>query len=540
MLRDHRSNNSTNITTSKLIVQRSKKNEYNEIDGASNVILLSYPEFFAGLRADVFPITLVCNLRFNKPKTTGGTKVITQENPRSAIKTTPDEAKSLVLDAGARIAVIGGGPAGSFFSFYIIAMAERMGIDIQVDVYEPRDFSRPAPQGCNMCGGIISETLVQNLAADGINLPPTVVQRGIDSYMLHMDVGKVLIETPVNEKRIGAVSRGSGPRDIAEMKWSSFDGHLQKLTIEKGANIIHDRITTIEIKDGLPQIKTRNGAFQSYDLLTVAAGVNSSVTKLFEKLNFGYHPPKATKTFICEYYLGGDVIEKELGSSMHVFLLNIPGLEFAAIIPKGNYATVCMLGEDIDNDLIQAFLNSKEVLACMPDVWSGDLRSCNCMPRISVAGAVRPYTDRIVFIGDCGVTRLYKDGIGAAYRTAKAAATTAVFQGVSADDFERHFMPICNGISRDNTIGKINFFVTKLIQKLQFTRRALLRMTSLEQEKEGHERRMSMVLWDMFTGSAPYIEIFKRMLNPKFLGEFLWNLILSFFLPYRRLLNRTE
>ena len=53
---------------------------------------------------------------------------------------------------------------------------------------------------------------------------------------------------------------------------------------EKGANIIHDRITTVEIMDGLPKIKTRKGAFQSYDLLTVAVGVNSSVAKLFEKL----------------------------------------------------------------------------------------------------------------------------------------------------------------------------------------------------------------------------------------------------------------
>jgi flavin-dependent dehydrogenase len=458
-------------------------------------------------------------------------KMTTQENPMAAFITPPQESSAdlFVLDNGARVAVIGGGPAGSFFSFYILDLAERMGIDLDVDVYEPRDFSRPAPYGCNMCGGIISETLVQNLAADGINLPTSVVQRGIDSYMLHTDVGKVRIDTPLQEKRIGAVIRGSGPRDIKEMKWGSFDGHLQKLTIEKGANIIHDRITAVDIKDGYPQVKTRQGEFQSYDLVTVSAGINSPVIKLFEKLEFGYHPPEGTKTFICEYYLGSDVIESDLGSSMHVFLLNIPRLEFAAIIPKGDYATVCMLGEDIDKELIQAFLESNEVKGCMPDDWNSQPRSCNCLPRINIAGAVQPYADRIVFIGDCGVTRLYKDGIGAAYRTAKAAASTAVFQGVSAADFEQHFMPICNEISRDNFIGRLNFLVTKLIQKLRFTRRALLRMTILEQEKDGYERRMSMVLWDMFTGSAPYLEIFKRTLHPKFLGVFIWNLVLAFF-----------
>ena len=121
--------------------------------------------------------------------------MITKENPLSAFTSTPEFSSSLVLDSGARVAVIGGGPAGSFFSYYILDMAERMGIEIEVDVYEPRDFSRPAPHGCNMCGGIISETLVQNLAADGINLPSSVVQRGLDSYMLHTDVGKVRIDT---------------------------------------------------------------------------------------------------------------------------------------------------------------------------------------------------------------------------------------------------------------------------------------------------------------------------------------------------------
>ena len=105
----------------------------------------------------------------------------------------------LKLDDGSRIAVIGGGPAGSFFSYFLLAMTERMGLDVHVDIYESRDFANSGPTGCNMCGGIISESLVQALAAEGIDLPPTVVQRGIDSYFLHMDVGSVQIETILNE-----------------------------------------------------------------------------------------------------------------------------------------------------------------------------------------------------------------------------------------------------------------------------------------------------------------------------------------------------
>ena len=35
---------------------------------------------------------------------------------------------------------------------------------------------------------------------------------------------------------------------------------------------------------------------------------------------------------------------------------------------------------------------------------------------------------------------------------------------------------------------------------------------------------MSMILWDMFTGSAPYKDIFVRMLHPFFLASFFWNI----------------
>jgi flavin-dependent dehydrogenase len=428
--------------------------------------------------------------------------------------------QDLQLDDGSRVGVIGGGPAGSFFSI-------RMGLDIQVDIYEPRDYTRPGPVGCNMCGGIISESLVQNLAAEGINLPPTVVQRGIDSYMLHMDVGSVRIDTPLQEKRIGAVYRGPGPRDLKEIKWGSFDGFLQNLAIEKGANVINKRADEILWEDGIPQIKVRKDDPQSYDLVTISVGVNSASRKLFNNLNFEYTPPKTTKTFIQEYYLGEDQIQEVLGSSMHVFLLDLPRLEFAAIIPKGDYVSVCLLGEDIDKELVTNFMNSPEVQNCFPPAWDFDAKSCNCSPRINIAGAAQPYDDRIVFIGDSGVTRLYKDGIGAAYRTAKAAATTATLQGISAEDFKEHYWPACRKIETDNMIGQVMFLVTRIIQGQRVARRAVLRMTSNEQKEADSKKRMSMVLWDMFTGSAPYREIFVRTLNPAFLARLVGDLAIS-------------
>ncbi|MFC2163530.1 NAD(P)/FAD-dependent oxidoreductase [Acidobacteriota bacterium] len=438
------------------------------------------------------------------------------------------------LDDGSRIAVIGGGPAGSFFSYFLLAMTERMGLDIHVDIYESRDFANPGPTGCNMCGGIISESLVQALAAEGIELPPTVVQRGIDSYFLHMDVGSVKIDTPLQEKRIAAVFRGGGPKGTQNNEWGSFDGYLLDLAQKKGAEIVSDRVVDISIgSKRKPHIKTKKGKSQDYDLLTVAAGVNSPALKLISELGIGYTPPGTTKTFICEYKLGEERIGQYLGNSMHTFLLSIPRLEFAAIVPKGNYATACMLGYKIDKELVEAFFSSQAVRKNFPSDWESDQSACQCAPRMNISAADPPFFDRIVFIGDSGVSRLYKDGIGAAYRTSKAAAKTVVFEGVSKEDFQKHFWPICRSIKNDNVLGKLTFMIVGLLKKVKFARAAILRMVSIEQKKERGPRRMSNVLWDMFTGSAPYKEVFFRTLHPAFLANFMWNVVVALW-PFKR------
>jgi len=432
-------------------------------------------------------------------------------------------ADDAVLVDGSRIAVLGGGPAGSFFAYFLLDMAARVDVRLELDIYEPRTFAQPGPTGCNMCGGIVSETLVQNLAADGVFLSGEVIQRGIDSYMLHTDVGSVRISTPHAEARIGAVHRGGGPRDVTEPRWESFDGHLLARALGVGANLIGSRVEEVGLVDGRPSIRVHGQEPRRYDLAVVATGVNTSLLKALEGLGIGYRRPSLTKTLIREYHVGAEAIRTSLGTSMHVFLLNIPRLEFAALIPKGDYVTMCLLGEEIDNALGDAFATSKEVRAVMPPGWEPEARSCQCIPHINVRGVEKPYADRVVFIGDSGVTRLYKDGIGAAYRTAKAAARTAVFSGVSARDFEKHYRPAYRAIARDNRYGWLTFAVVHQIKALGPLLSGVLSMTEGEQSRPGSDRRMSIVLWDMFTGSAPYRDIFYRTLDPRFLGRFLWN-----------------
>ena len=442
---------------------------------------------------------------------------------------TVSEDSTLQLSEGSSIGIVGGGPAGSFTAYFLIEMAERAGIDLDIDIYDAKDFLTIGPAGCNHCGGIVSESLVQYMAADGINIPPSVVQRGIDSYVLHMDAGSVHIETPLHEKRIAAVYRGSGPRGTVPgmAVGDSFDNYLLNRAAERGAHVVRERVDRVQVVDDYPRITTRQGTEKEYDLVVGAVGANSPAERIFDPAGIGYVAPETTKTYISELPLGRDDVQRYLGTSMHVFLLNLPRLEFAALVPKGDFATLEILGDGIDKELIASFLSAPEVRACLPPLWNIPANVCRCAPQINVREAVNAFADRIVLTGDCGVARLYKDGIGSAYRSAKALATTAVMEGVSAADFREHYEPTYRAIASDNKIGKLVFLATEVIQKVRLTRKGVLKMVAREQAREDVPPRMSTVLWDTFTGSAPYRDVFMRTLQPAFLVRFAWDIITS-------------
>ena len=432
----------------------------------------------------------------------------------------------LALADGSRVGVIGGGPAGSMFAYFLLRMAESVGLDLSVDIYEPRFFTHRGPAGCNHCGGIISESLVQMLAAEGINLPATVIQKGIDSYVLHTDTGNVTIQAPGLEKRIAAVYRGNGPRESEPVTVAGFDRHLLDLATATGATVVHRMVKQIQWHDGKPHLVTTDGTVTGYDLVAMAAGVNSQALGLLAEAMPRFTPARTQRTFICEFRLGTEAVEQWFGAAMHVFLLDLPKLGFAALIPKGEFVTLALLGEDLDDALVEKFLATPEVRKCFP---GGEVPrpACHCYPKINVAAARKPYADRIVWVGDAGVARLYKDGIGSAYRTSKAAARAAVFHGVSAKDFEKHFWPACRALDFDNTIAQVVFGVTHLIQRVSVLRKGVVRMTAREQASANGAKRMSGVLWDVFTGSAPYRDVLVRTMKPAFPLTLAWNVAAS-------------
>lgn len=436
---------------------------------------------------------------------------------------------------GANIAVIGGGPSGSFFAYYALEFASRLDLNINIDIYEGKNFTKIGSGGCNHCGGIVSESLVQKLSADGIIIPREIIQRSINSYTLHVEQGDVVIQTRSEEHRIASIFRGCGPRGCMDKSKRSFDNFLLSLCREKGANVILEKVKSLERQDDGIIVRPAKSKAGKYDFVAGGVGLGKQALDMFKTICPDFIPPKVTRTYICEFLLEQEQVNAYFGESMHVFLLDIPNITFGALIPKEDYVTLVLLGKDIDQDVVERFISSEQVKGRFPqDMVLKDAAPCKCYPLINFKEAIHPYADRVVLIGDSASSKLYKNGIGAAYITGRAAAKAALFKGIDQKSLEKFYIPVCRDLDLDNRVGKLIFLFTRIIQKSSVLKRGLLRQVIKEQNRDGDKKLMSSALWDTFTGSAGYRNILKRFLNPVLLFNFIKSIFSSSISSHQR------
>jgi flavin-dependent dehydrogenase len=417
------------------------------------------------------------------------------------------ESGPYALEDGSRIAVVGGGPTGSFFSIFALKLAKMVDKELNITIYDPKNFSKDGPAGCNKCAGIISELLVQTLAVEGINLPDSVVWKGINSYQLHTTKGSVSIATPSFENTIAAVYRGGGPKGIIGEHKESFDDFLMGEAVKEGAAHIPLKIEGIEYKNDKPILFSQGGEIGQADLVVGAVGVNSAKSGIFRDIGFGYEEPRTIKAALAELSFDEEIVCEHFGNSIHLFLLPMKNLKFAAMIPKVTYLTLCILGHDLNANTIKDFLDYPVVKEVLPKSVSYKFR-CRCLPKMNVKAPKIPFTDRVVMCGDAGSTRLFKDGLGAAYIMGKAAANTAVLHGVSKQDFQEHYYPVYKNIIVDNYYGSYLYFLADLYKNYGLLTRWMLQIVQAEQSDPEDPKRLSSVLWNMFTGNERFKNIF--------------------------------
>lgn len=423
------------------------------------------------------------------------------------------------------VAVIGAGPAGTFFAHLALEIARKMGIRVRLLLIDGKDFERRGPPGCNMCAGVVSEALMGKIEDEGFSLPRGRVADIIDGFMIRGPSGSIVLKPPGGSRVAGhTFFRGNGPRFGNPGPAISFDDFLLVEAQKRGAEVIRGWVREVIMPSdhgSLVQLVCDTVAGTTViqaDLMVGAFGLNTRMLKVVEGLGFGYQAPRTRRAYQAELFLGRDVVKRLLDNKVHLWSGLPGGLRYAAMTPKGEYITLSLIGRgDVTLEDLREFTALPRVKKAMPRGWQLPAQFCHCAPRIGDTAACKPYADRIVIIGDACASRYYKNGIESAFITAKTAVECAFFHGISGRSFKRYYMrPVERMIVKDNAYGHFLFHMHDLIARSELAWRV---MACLAEPRRGTQAAylLRRALWEIVTGSRPYRDIFFRLLNPSLL-----------------------
>jgi flavin-dependent dehydrogenase len=430
---------------------------------------------------------------------------------------------TLRLDKKATIAIIGGGPAGSFFAHFMLTRGKRAGIDMDVTIYDRKSFLDYGPKGCNMCAGALGHHLVEHLRRERIPLPAHVIRQEIEGYVLHAHGRHVHLRQ--DERPIYTVFRGNSPSPSTQ-GITSFDQFLLDHAVSRGARFMREKVVRVDWpKQPSDRVRlfTQTGELEA-DLVVGAFGVNTSLRHRFMK---DYVPPQTWVACQAEIAIDPAFNENVFNKHIHVFALGEQTIQFVALTPKGDFITVTAIGPAVKKAHLEEVLRRPDVSPYLPENWT---ISCHCHPRFPTGAARKPYRDRALLVGDACEARYLKNGIESAYFTALFAAKTCLDYGVSEDALARYHHLCRKRFGFDNRCGKMLFAIHNAVAAGPRLSRAHLAVAEMEHTHRDRQRQvLSNSLWSMFTGDMPYRKILKDLFKPAAQLRLLYEACQSFF-----------
>ncbi len=340
---------------------------------------------------------------------------------------------------GQTVAILGGGPGGIACALALRRHAERLGRRIEVLVFEAKRFDVDH----NQCAGVLSPPLQAILREElEIELPPSLIQREIQGYVLHAGVESLVLD-----------GHEYGGASLA-VRRCEFDAYLAQCARERGVRILSTSATDLEFHSDGVLVFTWAGTYQAAAVVG-AFGAGHAIAGALARQT-AYRPPPLLQTVITKIHPPHpeqDAIPRLLEDYIHITLPPLPRVEFGALIPKGNHITVIAAGRDVGTRDMDALLALPEIRRLLPDSVPVEGYYKGAFP----VGLARGITgDRYVTIGDAaGLVRPFKGkGINSAILTGILAARTLLEAGVSAQALQA-FRDGCREITGDIPYGKL-------------------------------------------------------------------------------------
>ena len=439
---------------------------------------------------------------------------------------------------GDRVAVVGGGPAGSFFAIQLLREARKLDRKIEVVIIEKRgpadvNFEDYQCQGCNFCAGLISARLNQILDESGLAVPEEIIRGRVDYIWIHGQWKNLRLRVP-NDKQMYSVFRGSLPGRRSGRP-RGLDGFLLGEAVKEGARLQCGDVQAIAYSaTGKPQLTFRATSGQTVTLdasfVAIATGINAhcgsdysadGLIASIKQLNPSFVPGKTRRTLIFELDAGQDFLERNMNREIYFIEYGSKRLtlEHTALIPKGRFLTVALIGKCIDEavlprdskQIIHDFLSLPQIDRILPDIAAARL-ACACTPRMTVSPAKSPFGHRFAIIGDAVGSRLNKDGIYSAHVTATRLAHAVLHEGIDKQALAHGHGKTVRWLEADNRYGRWVFAVSRAAFTVPVISRIMYQAFATEHKVRDEESRpLSVVLWQIASGTADYREVFQEM-----------------------------
>ena len=446
----------------------------------------------------------------------------------------------LRLTKSATIVIIGGGPAGAFSALNILRKSKAMGLDLKVYIIERRKCHatwghHPSHlRGCNYCAGGISPRLNVVLKELGFELPAELIKNTIKSITVQSFWKNIEFKAPADRQML-AVYRGSLPSHRRD-GLHNFDAFILGQCIKEGCIFVEAEVTHFEYSDsGNLRINIRESQENKTidaEFMVYAGGVNYKpghallqipLVKNLIQIIPDFSPPAVRHALVFEielqpeyeHHLDGEIFFSEYGSK------SLP-LEMCSIVPKGQFATVVLIGKAIDHlqdhsqfmAVIQEFLRLPHIQKLFPGKVNL-ANICICNPNMVIGTSKNPYADRIAIVGDMATARLYKDGIMTAYQTSRALADAILHLGVDAESLRRGYWPTVKKVQDDNRYGRIIYWLHNVVFGSSILSRVIYQ--AIISERKTHlkaDRQLEKILWHIASGDDLYKNIFTSIIHP--------------------------
>ncbi len=450
----------------------------------------------------------------------------------------PVSSQSASLQNGDGVVIVGGGPAGSFFAIHLLREAKRLGRHIDVVMVEQHGPAEPVPEGfrckgCNFCAGGISPRLDEVLREHGLAVPEEIIQGRIDYVWIQGQWKNFRLRVP-DDLQMYSVFRGSLPSRRSG-RVAGFDAFLLGEAVKEGARILDGKVEAMDYAaSGMPRltVRTQSGERVWLDaaFVAIATGINGhcghdyrddALIASVQRLSPAFVPGKSRKAFIFELDVGEEYLERNLHREIYFIEYGSKALaiEHAALVPKGRFLTVAMIGQCIDaaalprdsQRIVHDFLTLPQIERILPGIQAAPL-ACACAPRMAVTPARSPFGERFAIIGDAVGARLNKDGLFSAHVTASRLAQTVLHDGIGRQALAHGYGKAIRWLAADNRFGRMVFGVSRVA----FTKPVVSRITyqafaTEYKARDARSRPLSVVLWKIASGTADYREVWREM-----------------------------